>query len=275
MINKKLFIFLAFLLFIPVVFAGYYKDVPVDVQITVQHDDGMNITDVTGQVCIISVFSNPLDALIYEDVPMVNGSVHHFSFTPNQLGVYVISVKCVYGNETGLYYDSINVETRPVDIQNNQPSVVNLNAEVFPDKSSYYVNLGKTNMLSFNTEYYVNGKLTNSNYAEYKIVKDDKILAKGGFKITSTGVYKLEYDLKDFVEGDYKVFLAFDGKTKVVDLKVDTVSKDWGFIATLVQNEDGSWNKVKIGLALISLIFILMLFIVLFRLLSKGKSKKK
>ena len=274
--NKRwIFFGLAFLIVVLTTWSALAYEVnrPLDIQVKLQYDNGMTLTDVVSQACIISIYNQGTSSLVVRDANMTAGSYHDYSFTPTSTGDYVLSVKCDHNNESASYHETITIMPQTTS-GGSGGQVLNLNAKIVPDKSSYVVNLGVDSKLSFGVAYYVDGKAKNSNVAQFRVLKGDQVVKTGGFVIKDTGSYVFDEDFKDYVTGDYQIALYFDGRTEFVALKVISVAEDLSPITGFVTNSDGKVSVVKLGLLIFFALFIILLTVVFIRSLRKGGRKQ-
>ena len=256
--------------------SAYQVNQPLTINVKLQYDNGTAISDVVVPACIASVYYEGNSSMVLYDSAMVAGVYHGIIFTPTATGVYTLSVKCSYSGETAKYYEDIFITNPIVDSTGgvSGSQTLNLNTKIMPEKRQYVVNLQGDTLLKFLTEYYSNGNLANSNQAEWSVVKDDKILNKGLYVIKSTGIYQFDYDFKDYVTGDYKIFLFFDGRTEIVDLKIIDMNQDLLPITGFVLDNKGNVSVVR-SLLLVGVLLLILMVVVLFvRRMREGKRRK-
>jgi hypothetical protein len=258
--------------------SAYAVNVPLTVQLTVQHDNGVTLTPVVTQACIGSVYSYSTFQLIVRDQPLIAGNPYHsFTFTPTSIGDYSISVKCDYLNESATYFETISV-TAPVSGSGSSSSgqTLILNALIQPDKDLYIVNTQQDSQLTIQVKYFIDNSLANAKESYYTILKGDKSIKQGNFQVLSAGIYQLDTDLSDYVVGDdYKVVLYFDGRSKIVSLNVISMSSDLSFItAKLIDPNTGQISQTR---EIIAIVLLLCLIIIVWFIVRKmfGRKKKK
>jgi hypothetical protein len=275
--NKKAWMIGLFVLLLVSSVSAYQVNQPLNVQAKLQYDNGLTLVDVNSQACIMSVFDHANNSLVVRDKNMTPaGGYHSYSFIPSDVGTYTINVKCVFNSEEAVYYEDVEI----VQLT-NEPSgggvgsqVLNLNAKISPDKLNYVVNLKGDTRLKFPVNYYAGGVLKNSNEAEWRIIKEDKVLNKGSFIILSTGTYQFDYDFKDYLTGDYKIFLYFDGRNEIVNLKVISISEDLNAITGWAVNSDGNVSPVRAIIGISFLILIIVAVVLFFKRMGRGGRKK-
>jgi hypothetical protein len=276
--SKWLFFILAFLMVLFTTWSAvaYEVNKPLTVQVKFQYDDGLSVVDVVTQSCDISVYfqaSQGNFTPVVIGAPMSGGSYHVFVFTPQFVGDYVLSVECSYGNESAVYNEVVRITPLLGVVGGGGGQVLNLNAKIVPERSLFVVNIAVQSDLVFGVSYYLDGKLVNSNQAEYRLLSGDRVLSSGGFVIKNTGEYVFDYDFKDQLTGSYRVALFFDGRTEFVDVRVISVSEDLSPITGFVVNSDGEVSVFKAGVLIFFVLFILLLVVVFIRSLRKGGRK--
>ena len=256
---------------------AYEVNQPLNVQAKLQYDNGVSLVDVTSSACIMSVFFHGNENLIVRDANMIPaGGYHEYSFTPNYTGIYTINVKCDYAGEQATFYEDVDITTQLVEPSGGGvgSQTLNLNAMIQPDKLNYVVNLKGDTRLQFPIKYFAGGVLKNSNEAEWRIVKEDRVLNKGNFVILQTGTYQFDFDFKDYLTGDYKIFLYFDGRNEVVNVKVISISEDLNFVTGWVIDSKGDVSPVKAFLGIFFLILIILAVFFFIRSLRRGGKKR-
>jgi hypothetical protein len=252
--------------------SAYTVNQPLDIQIKLQYDNGVTLTDITSSACIISIYFHGNNSLLVRDQSMIAGSYHSYSFTPVSTGDYTVNVKCDYNNESAIYVEDIVIEPPSSSVSSGGQKLI-LNTQISPESTSYVVNLQGQTILQFPIQYFANGKMTNSNEQEFRIVKEDKILDKGMMKITGTGNYLFDFDFKDYLTGDYKIFLYFDGRSQIVDLKVISISEDLNFITGWVIDSKGDVSPVRAITGILFLILIIIAVVVFLQSLRQRQRK--
>lgn len=255
---------LALLLLVPLV-SAYQVNSPLDIKVKLQYDNGVNLTDVMSTACIASIYYAGNSSLLVRDQPMTPGTYHDIVFLPTAVGDYTISIKCTYGNETVTYHEDFSITPPIVGSTSGGGQVLNLNVKIMPEKKSYTVNVHESSKLAFPIQYSVGGKLSNSNEAAWRLVSQDKVLAKGFYKIVSTGNYEFDYDFKDVLPGSYQLFLDFDGRTEIVDVSVVSMEQTVSLISGMVTGSDGKLSVVRVTFSILFILLLLMAFVLLWR----------
>lgn len=249
--------------------SAYQVNVPINVLVKLQQDNGTALTLITSQVCIGSVYFHGNDSLLVRDELLINTSLfHNLLFTPLDFGVYTVSVKCTYAGESAIYREDLVVSPSLVDAGSGGQVLV-LNSVITPERDVFVVNLRDDSRLSFLTTYAIGDTPSNAVESYFKVMKDDNVIKTGSFRLLRTGVYQLDFDFGQTVVGEYVVYLFFDGKTGVVDVRV--IDSPVGLITGLVFASDGSVN-VRNALLFIGL--LILLIVVVWWLLHRRKEKK-
>jgi len=264
---------LVVLLFVPLV-SAYQVNQPLTINVKLQYDNGSVLSDVLVPACIDSIYFDGNSSLLVRDQPMTPGTYHSTVFTPPVVGDYELSVICTFNNETARYFETIAIT--PVITGSGSGGsigqILNLNAKIVPDKSSYTVNLGVDSVLRFPVQYYANGVLANSNQATWTITQNDTAMEKGTFVMQSTGNYQFDFDFKNYAPGDYTVYLYFDGRNQAVTVHVISINSDLLSITGWVLTDTGAVSPVKAVIALFFLILLVAAIILFFR---RGASRRR
>ena len=272
--KQKLFLFLILfsLSLLPLV-SSYQVNSPLDIKVKLQYDDGVNLTDVLSTACIASIYFAGDSSLVVRDATMTPGTYHEIIFTPTAAGDYTISIKCTYGNSTVTYHEEFPITQMIVGSQpaSSGGQVLNLNVKILPEKKLYIVNLQENSKLLFPIQYSVGGKLSNSNQATWRLVREDKVLSSGFYKILSTGNYQFDYDFKDQLPGSYQLFLDFDGRTEIVDVSVTSMGQGVSLISGMVTGSDGKLSIVRVTFSILFILLLIMAIVLLWRRSRKQK----
>lgn len=281
--NKFIYLII-FLLSISFI-SAYSVNVSVPISVRVMYDNGGSLVNIPTP-CRLSVYLHDTESFILRNVSMTpSGAYHSYSFIPTIAGSYTASIYCSYLGDASAYWLDFNVDSVPVSqsssgrgINPNGGSVLQsvfpTSSSIVPDRSSYTVNVADDSFLKFNTQYYVDNKLSNTQSSSWKLLRDGNVIDSGNFASTSAGVYAFSYDFNSLPLGDYQVAESFDGKPFLVDVKVVSQSADLSMISGLVTSDDGSVSIVKLGVSLIVLLFIILVLVLLWKSINKKSPQR-
>lgn len=265
---------LFFFLFLLPLVSAYQINQSITINVKLQVDNGTALQDVLVPACIDSIYYDGNNSFVVHDAPLTPGTYHSMVWTPTAEGSYELSVQCTVSNETAKYYETIPIT--PVLIGGSSSSggaVLNLNAKILPSASSFVVNLGQNSDLQFPVQYFSNGVLTNSHEATWSITQNNTVLNSGQFVITSTGNYLFDYDFKNYVAGDYTVYLYFDGRNQAVTVHVISVNGDLLSVTGWVL--DSSTGQVSPFKAAFALLFLFLIIAVIILAVRRRRSRRQ